>query len=164
MVLKTIEKLENSNVFKEWKKENKYYYLAHAFLMIDPQVKREWQIGYYNKQKDKIVTFCVDKKITKNPEEDVFKKKGIVDKLDLSKVKVSYEKALKITEKFQKEKYSAHETEKKILILQNLEKQIWNITFISKAFATLNIKVDAEDGKIISHNLTKLFSFEPGKK
>jgi len=160
MVLDIIKKLEDSDVFEEWKKDNKEFYLVHAFLMIDPVVKREWQIGYYSKKKDNIVTFVVNKEITKNPEEKVFKKSGIVKKLDMSTVKIPYEKALKTAEKFQKEHYKTHDTEKKIIILQNLEEQIWNLTFVSKAFSTLNIKVDAGSGKIVSHNLTNLFSFD----
>ncbi len=164
MISELVEKLENSNVFKEWKKQNKEYYLVHAFYMIDPQVKKEWQIGYYNKDKDKIVTFCVNDEITINPAEDVFKKSGIINKLDISKIKVDFEKAKKIAEKFQEEHYPEHETKKKIIILQNLEKHVWNFTFISGQMATLNIKVNAETGKVFSHNLTNLFSFDKNLK
>jgi len=160
MISQIIKKIEASAVFKEWKDLNKDYYLVHAFLMIDPSIKEEWQIGYYSRKKDKIVTFVVNKEITKNPEEKVFKKSGMVKKLDMSKVKIPYEKALKTAEKFQKEHYKAHDTEKKIIILQNLEEQIWNLTFISKAFSTLNIKINAENGKVLSHNLTNLFSVD----
>ncbi len=164
MISQLIKKIEDSGVFKEWRKENREYYLVHAFLMIDPSIKQEWQIGYYSKKKDKIVTFCVNENITKNPEEEVFKKSGIVKKLDLKKVKIPYEKALNIAERFQKEHYPAHKTEKKIIILQNLNEELWNLTFISKAFSTLNMKISAENGKIISHNLTNLFSLDKNNK
>jgi hypothetical protein len=161
MVLdKVMKQLESSKIFKEWRKENENYYLVHAFLMIDPKVKQVWQIGYYNKKNDKIVTFDVGDEIFQNPESDVFKKEGVVNPLDLKKVKVDYNKALKIAEKFAKEHYPNYKIGKKILILQNLDKEVWNMTFVGISFETLNIKIDAKEGKIFYHNLSKIFSFD----
>ncbi len=159
-----IGKLESSKIFIEWHNQNTSYYLVHAFVMIDPKVKQDWQIGYYDKEKDNIVTFDVGKKIVQNPESEVFKKSGIVNKLDLNKVKVDFNKALKISENFVKKHYPAYAISKKIFILQNLEKLLWNITFISGSFETLNIKIDAVEGKVVFHNLTKIFSFETSLK
>ncbi len=161
MVLdKILKRLEDSKVFKEWYNNNQNYYLVHAFLMIDPKVKQTWQIGYYNKKKDKIITFDVGDEIVKNPEAEVFKNSGIVKKLDLKRVKIDYKKAINIAEKFAKQHYPNYSIGKKIVILQNLDKQVWNITFISNSFETLNVKVNVEDGKVFYHNLTKIFSVD----
>jgi len=165
MVLdRILKKLEDSKIFKEWYQDNENYYLVHAFLMIDPQVKQTWQIGYYGKKRDKIITFDVGDEILQNPESEVFKNSGIVKQLDLKKVKVDYKKAMNIAEKFAKQHYPNYSIGKKIVILQNLDKQVWNITFISNSFETLNIKINAEDGKVFYHNLTKIFSFDQGCK
>lgn len=157
-----IKKLEASKVFKEWKKDNPDYYLVHAFLMIDPKVKQAWQIGYYSKEKDRIITFDVGKEILQNPEAEVFKKEGIVNALNVDKIKLWGDKALKTAEKFAKEHYTNYKIQKRILILQNLDKTLWNITFISNTFETLNIKVSAINGMVEFHNLAKIFSFDKG--
>ena len=165
MVLdKILKKLEDSTIFKSWFKINPNYYLVHAFLMIDPQVKPIWQIGYYDKKKDKMITFDVGDEIVQNPESEVFKSSGVVKKLDLNEVKIDYKKAMSIVEKFAKKQYPHYSIDKKIIILQNLDEQVWNTTFISNSFGTLNIKLNAADGKVFHHNLSKIFSFDEGSK
>ncbi|MBI2652931.1 hypothetical protein HYX00_05695, partial [Candidatus Woesearchaeota archaeon] len=37
---------------------------------------------------------------------------------------------------------------------------IWNITYITEAFNTLNMKIDASNGKVLEHNLSSIFSFK----
>ncbi len=36
---------------------------------------------------------------------------------------------------------------------------IWNITYVTEAFNTLNMKIDAENGRVLEHNLASVFSF-----
>ena len=77
LVKKILERVESSEYFKTWKKTN--YYLAYMFTSS----KEEWQVGYYNKEKDNMRIFQVDEKVTKLPESEVFKEKKTVKKLDL---------------------------------------------------------------------------------
>ena len=155
-----IEKLEASDMFKEWKEENQDAYLTHAFLMIDPNIKNEWQIGYYTGSNDKINTFNISEEITKNPAADAFKKDGAISKLDITKVNISVDKALETADIVQKQKYSRCVATSKIIILQILSKQIWNITYVSATMETLNIKVDTETGEVISDSMQSLFRIE----
>ena len=85
LIKKILERVESSNKFKAWKKKN--YYLAYMFASS----KEEWQVGYYNKEKDNMISFQVADKITKNLESDVFKEKKTVRKLDLEKVNIDFE-------------------------------------------------------------------------
>ena len=50
---------------------------------------------------------------------------------------------------------------KTIAILQNIKPHgnIWNLTYITQAFNTLNMKIDASTGKILDHNHSSIFSF-----
>ena len=52
-----LEKLKDSNIFKKWKKENPKCYIIHGFIMLDPEMDDEWQIGYYNADNERITTF-----------------------------------------------------------------------------------------------------------
>jgi len=128
--------------------------------MLDPNIKKEWQIGYYNEKKDKITTFDVSDKIIRNPEAEAFKKDGAIKKLSLENVKVSFEKVVEIADVIQKQKYSRCSTSNRIIILQTLDRQIWNITYVSATMETLNIKVDAETGEVISDSMASLFKIE----
>lgn len=152
-----MKKLGKSKTFQEWQENNKKCYLSHVFIMLGD--KEDLQVGYYNKEKDKITSFIIDEKIEVSQESDVFKKdRKIVEKLDINKVKIDFEDALQIANKFQRENYSKEIPIKKIIVLQNLEiGQVWNITYISNSFNTLNIKIDSETGKIKSHELVSLF-------
>ncbi|MBR9690453.1 hypothetical protein GOV08_02100, partial [Candidatus Woesearchaeota archaeon] len=147
--------------FLEWEKTNSDAYLANAFLMMDAVEHSPWQIGYYDKKDDRMTTFNIGKKITQNPEAEVFKKKKVVEKLLLSKVKIGYTDALGIAKKHQEGKFSGNTPLKKIILLQHLDKgHLYNITFITPAFKTLNIKVSSEDGHVISDKLTSIFDFQ----
>ncbi len=153
-----LEKLESSEAFKRWHQENKESYLSHAFIMVDDSVKEEWQIGYASPKDEKITTFDVSEKILKNPESEAFKDEKKILPLHVKKVKLTLKDALLEADKLQKEKYSAHSAFKKIVILQNLELgQVWNITYVTNTFKTLNMKFDAETGKVLKHELIDFF-------
>jgi len=158
-----LKKLKENSKFKEWFNKNKKTYFSYAFTMIENNKQQEWQIGYYDKDKDKIITFIVrEKNITIKPEEDIFKKSDMkVNGIEVDKLKLNLEHILDKAEKFQKEKYPKESILKKIIILQNLENfgNIWNITFFTQSFNTLNIKIKTDNGKIVEHKLTPLFGF-----
>ncbi|MFH1590142.1 MAG: hypothetical protein ABIB43_06260 [archaeon] len=151
MILKkAIEKIESSDVFKAFKKDNPDFYLAHAFTIIE-RVQQEWQVGYYSKTKDKVVVFLAKKEIEKSPEEEVFKKPGKkVKELKLANIKVGLERAIDISNKVIDEKYSAEYLTKTIVILQNLETEMYNLTLVSQSMNIINIKIDAKSGKVLS--------------
>jgi len=155
-----IQKLESSDIFKQAKDENPGIYLTHAFVMLDSNIKKEWQLGYYNEKTDRIVTFNIGDIITKNPEAEAFKKDGAIKKLEIENVKISFDKALETADIVQKQKYARCNATNRIIILQNLDKQVWNITYVSISMETLNIKMDAETGEIISDSMKSLFKIE----
>jgi len=155
-----MSKLENSRLFKDWRKEHKESFLTYAFIMVAEEIKPEWQIGYYIPGKDKVSTFTVSSKVHVNPESEMLKKDSVLE-LDFDKVKVTQEEAMKTAEKIQKTKYSEHQPSKKMVILQKLSLgQVWNITYITKTLKTLNIKIDSGSGKVVKHELIELFKFD----
>ena len=154
-----LSRLEESKEFKEWKEKNKEDYFSYAFCELNEH-EGAWQMGYYNKKEDKITTIIVDDEMKITPHEEVFKKPDTkVSKVEMGKVKLSFAEIMDNTSEFQKKEYPKEEANKIIAILQNLEKlgTVWNITFITKAFNTLNVKVNAEDGKVLEHKLSSIF-------
>ncbi|NQV08845.1 hypothetical protein HQ529_03270 [Candidatus Woesearchaeota archaeon] len=156
-IKKLVEKLTNSKTFKDWKKQNKECYITHLFAMLEEKI--EWQIGYYNKKHDMITSFIIGDDVTISDESEVFKKdKKAVEELDINKVKIDFDKAVKTADKFQKEKYPTETPMKKIIILQSIDGQIWNMTYVSRNFNTLNMRIDSETGEMKSHELSSLLS------
>jgi len=176
MALKDIiKKVEKNKSFKSFIKANPDYYLAHCFSMIDEGKKDKeekakgkgtgakkqavkWELGYYSLKTDKIVVFETEPKINMRPEEDAFKKEGIIKKLDIAKVKISISKALKVCDELVDKKYPNRSITKKIIILQNLDKQIYNITLVTLSFDILNIRIDAITGEVLSDNIQSIMT------
>ncbi len=162
-VLKTIQKLEKSKEYSSWKKIHAKSYLVHVFRMFDDANKGIWQIGYFNPETNLISVFIVGDAITKNPDAEVFKEQEkLVNKLDTTKIKVDEDAAMKAGELVLAENYKGVSVFKSFMILQNLDEigQVWNITFVTQQFKTVNVKIDAKDGKCISHKLISLISEE----
>ena len=148
-----LEEIKKSQEFKEWKDKHSKAYLCGAFL------DKNWQIDFYDPNTDKITTFHIDNKVLFE-EGEVFKSKHKIKELNLNKVKIDLEKALDIIKKLIDEKYNHQEETNKIIILQHLDRQVWNITYVMRSLSILNVKIDAETGKIIHEDYGQLLSFK----
>lgn len=161
-----LKKLEESSDFKKWHNENKSTYFSYAFKIPREMGSNDWQLGFYNKKKDKITTFVItEDSISIRAEEEIFKKEEMkVNEIQVSKLKLTFEGALAKAYEFQQKNFPKDKSIKTIAILQNITElgNIWNITYITEAFNTLNMKIDASNGKIVEHNLSSVFNFRKG--
>jgi hypothetical protein len=163
-----LKEVEKHKLFLDWKKKNKESYLAHVFRMLDEANKDMWQFGFYNPD-DTITTFILNKEDVKEvPQEQIFhKERKKLPELSLEEIKLSFEEAVGKANELHDKKYKQHPVMKTIMILQKIEdKQVYNITFVTQTFNTLNIRVDAGEGKIVHEKLTSLMDiakFEKGK-
>jgi|SRR3989344_5172055 len=158
-MLTSLERLEKEKSFQEWKEQNKEFYLASCFALIKDKKEPLWQFHFYNPKIDKIATFKVGKKIKQEKNEEIFKKEQeTVEKLEMDKVKITFEQTLDIINGI--ERYKNQEFTKKIIILQNQKLLIWNISFLTKTFQILHIKIDAISGKILHESFESLMSLK----
>lgn len=165
LVKKAIEKLEATKEFKKWREKHKTWFLAHVLIMIEPGQEHLYDIGFYGKKEGLMTTFLVDKECKSlecKPDQKVFKDPAHeIQPLDISRVATSYEVAIELAGDLQKTKYKAHVPVKEVVLLQNIkEGQVWNITFVTQTFKTLNIKVDAGKPEIASDKLVELFQID----
>lgn len=131
--------------------------------MLDAPNKGIWQIGYYNPQSNLITVFVVDKDITRTPDAEVFKEqKKLVKPLEKKDVKVDEDEALLKAKEVFNEHYKTSTVFKEFMILQNLDEfgQVWNITFVTDQFKTVNVKIDAKSGDCTSHKIISLIEKE----
>lgn len=158
-----LKKLEENSNFKSWKQKHKGTYFSYAFKIPQEMNSEEWQIGFYDSKKDKITTFMIKgSSVTIKPEEDIFKKEETnIKEVNLDKIKLTFDNAIAKSDEFQKKNFPKDKTIKTIAILQNISElgNVWNITYVTETFNTLNMKIDASSGKVIEHNLASIFSF-----
>ncbi len=158
-----LEKLEESQNFRKWRQKNKNAYFSYAFKIAEEMGSNDWQIGFYDRKKDKITTFVMAGDNVKiRPDEEVFKKEGMkVNEIQLDKIKLTFDNAMGKASEFQEKNFPKDRSIKTIAILQNIPKlgNIWNITYITEVFNTLNMKIDASTGKVLEHTISSLFSF-----
>ena len=156
-----MKKLEGSRDFKVWRRKNKSNFFSYAFK-IPQEMSSQWQLGFYDRKKDRITTFVVgDSLISIRPAEEIFKKEETkINEIDINKVKVTFDNALEEADDFQSKNFPNNKSVKTIAILQNVPAlgNIWNITYITETFNTLNMKIDASTGKIIEHNFASILS------
>jgi hypothetical protein len=168
MQLKNVyESLEKSKEFLSWRKDHKESYLAHVFRLFDEPNKDIWQFGYYNSD-DKISTFiCEGESVKEVPEQNIFKKDNIsVPRLDMGTVRIDFVEALAKAEELRTSKYPQHPILKSFAILQTIEnQQVYNITYVTKTFNTINLRIGSADGEVKREKITSLMemaAFEKG--
>lgn len=155
----TLEKLNESKEFREWKQKNPDSFFSYALKILEENTEQPWSLGFYRKSTDKVVTFIVDEKIDMQEEEEIFKKPDTkVNLIETEKAKMPFSDILEKAKAFTDKTYPNELIKKTIAILQNLEKYgtVWNITHITHSFNTINIKADAEDGSILYNNIESI--------
>lgn len=156
-----LQLLEDSEVFKSWRRVHPEAFLSHGFFMVAEQ-DDSWRIGFYHSKDDKITSFSVGKKVCIESSDDVFKKpKTKVVPLDLDKVKLDLAEAVAVATDLQREEFASELPTKIICVLQNLkDSQVWNITFLTQSFNTLNFKIKSENGRVLEKKLQSIVEFK----
>ena len=160
-IKEAVKKLEKSEIFKKFKEEYPKAYLANFFSMIDPKIPEHvWHIGYYDVEKERIISFVMDEEITRAPESEVFRDGGHVTPIDLTKIKIPLDKAIENAIVHQKQKYPVDAPTKTIILVQSIDEHyVYNITFVTQTFKTLNIKISTQDGRVVNSRIYSIFDF-----
>jgi hypothetical protein len=157
-----VEKLEKHSEFKVWNEKNKGSYLANVFKMEGANDLDEWQVGYYN-ENGTVTSFTVGKEDIKIlPDQEIFQKeKKAVHELDVNEVKIDLDQALDVAKEFQTTNLKGNDPAKIMVVVQNIaDHTLYNITYITITFNTLNMKIDAGTGEMIDHEITPMLQFQ----
>jgi hypothetical protein len=164
----TLEKLENSDEFKKFKKDNPHAFLTAGFFVIDESGVELKQLDYAagSGETKELVTFIVsDEGIQHKKAETIRKEK--FHRLEVPKIELKDA----IDTMKQETKELAKEYNKIIAILQMLETgekltEIWNLTCLA-GFSMFRLHIDAMTGKIFKEensNLMDMMKIEKGNK
>ncbi len=146
-----IQKIESSPVF------NKELYLTSCFFLD------QLQFIYYSPITHHLTTFVVEGDAVKILEENqqVFQKQEkILERLDLSLVRIDLDGAQSMVLALLKEKYHKENVSQKILSLHQEQIPYWNVTFILTDLGIFNAKVHAVTQEIISEKMQHAMDFK----
>ena len=165
-----LRRIEGSDKFKDFKKDNENAYLCSAFFVVDFESQSETkQLDYYIPEKEKIASFLVDVNIKFNID-DIFQKNNMPLKeisknfnIDFSNaVEIAKEniESINIKEKEVDEKKGNIRINKVIAILQKLnEEQIWNLTCMVGGTSMILMHINADKGEVTKIEKADLMSF-----
>jgi hypothetical protein len=177
-----IGELENTAFFLEWKKNNPKTYLSSIFAMAqaveslskDQWNELDWLFSYYNPDTDAFSTFNASG--VQGGNQEAFTKQKKLPELQTESVKVEAWQAVGKAEEIRLEKYKG-DVASLIVILQQLSdkelfgnkarasRPVWNLTYITRAYKVINIKIDAESGKALCDNCSGVMDFmQDGKE
>lgn len=152
---KEYKRLLQSEVF------NKKGFFCSAFIMSEyKELKNSvWQLDFFDSKENRITSYLMEKEIKIADKLEVFKEESTsIEKLDLPEIKISLDKSLEIANKtLEKTKETPTKT---IIILQNISKPLWNISFVTTSFNLVNTKINAINGSILEHTSSSLLSFK----
>lgn len=158
---KALHTLTTSLSFKDWHQKHPKSFLAHGFLMLDEANKNTWQIGFYDEEPQRMTTFLVTgTKVEHTDEQEILQGPAPIQKLNPSEISIEAPKAIEIAKNCLTENYKKEMILKNFFIIQHAEGEtIYNITYFTQTFKTINIKINAKNGELIKHNIQALADF-----
>ncbi len=158
--LSTLEKIESSQEFKQFKKQHPDAYLCAGFLVLDYEQGNNQQQLDYSLKNGKIFTFSLSSigKVTFKEAETM---PGAKKLLELSrKIKIDIDEVKKLIEKRMEKEEIQNKILKIIAVLQkHKEKQIWNLNCILEGMGILQVHIDCMNRKILKFEKRSLFDF-----
>ena len=156
-----IKELENTSLFNAWRVRVPDAFLAHIFVLLDETNRGTYHVGYYDPNNERMTTFVVGKgTVDIIEDQEVAKAAGAhLQPLDITLVNDTEKKVLQEAEKIRKEHYAKALVFKSFYIIQAIDdQQVYNITFMTQDFKTINIKLDMQR-ELISHDCKALADF-----
>lgn len=165
-VQEMFEVVLNSTAFKEWEKTHQESFLS-SFFITHGGGKREVQLDFYNTPTDTISSFALAKENVSllQDEETIVKEKEVkISKLDLSQVAIEEERVRETVRTVKESKYERESISKIILILQNLDRPLWNVNAITNSCNLLHLKINAATGEVMEEKFDSIISLKGSRQ
>jgi|SRR3989344_3565888 len=143
----SLQKLENSEEFKSYKKHNPDSYVINM-IYLD-----EIEFNFFS-PKTKIVTvFNIGKDIAFK---ELEKEKRTFPELEVKKINIELSEAMDLFEEERKKFCKTEEASKTIIILQQSSEPIWNLSQLTSVMKILHVLISAETGNIIESSYKQI--------
>ncbi|MEK6873987.1 MAG: hypothetical protein AABW91_04005 [Nanoarchaeota archaeon] len=152
-----IEKLNNSQEFRNFKSKNPKSYFAAGFFVLDFEEKNNLhQIDYYNPENKKMATFELDEDKVEIKESEASNASTPGEIKDQINLDLDILKGL--VEDEMKNHTVTHKLHKIIAILQNLDgKLIWNLNCITSDMGIIKMHISDSDHSVLKFEAINLF-------
>ena len=157
MIQDEYRRLINSGEFKKWKLKHKNSYLSSCVLINEIGTKELWHFDFYIPKTNKITTFVVDDNIIINEDQKIFEQtRKKLKEVNLDKIKFTLDRVNDILDK----EFKDLKVLKKIIILQDINTMLWNVSLLGIDFNLHNVKIDVKNGKILDKSATSMLQFK----
>ncbi|MBT3408537.1 hypothetical protein HOK68_00045 [Candidatus Woesearchaeota archaeon] len=138
------QKIKESDEYKELVQNN--LYLTNIFIMLDDSnnLIDRIQFGFYNKEKDKIITLSIhENKIIKSLEQEIAKKSDQkLEELNIENLNINLNEIEEMCVKEIKKINDKIKINRKMFLIQNQEKPIFLNTFLAEDGNIFSLKID----------------------
>lgn len=158
--LSTIEEIEKSQAFANFKKKHPDAYFCAGFFVLNYESQEEQiqkQLDYSLKD-GKIFTFILDKEITIKEAETIEGKQQKLPELN-KEVKVDLDDVEKILQEELNQKKLKKPLKVIAILQQHEKKEIWNLNCVLPGMEILRVHIDSESGNIIKFEKKNMFDF-----
>ncbi len=144
-----IEKLNNSQEFRDFQQKYKDSFMVAGFFVLDLEAGQNvHQLDFYVPSKKKIAAFSLDKKISLQLL-DIMHSAKEPEKLDI-KTNLDLNQLPGILEEEMKNRSITDEIKKIIAIIQSIDgKKIWNLNCVLSGMSILNAHIDDESKTVL---------------
>ncbi|HLD18868.1 MAG TPA: hypothetical protein VJB90_02560 [Candidatus Nanoarchaeia archaeon] len=155
IVQSLVEDVENSKPYKEWKSGiEQHVFLVSIFAQIEDEKPIVWHVNYYCPGTDKSMTFTTYPSIEAQSESTLASDNP--KPLNPDEAKVSFPEIMERASEAMSSNYPNHTFSKMLATLHQEEHPIWTVNFLTHQSQTINIKLSADSGEIISHKAFSL--------
>ncbi len=156
-ITEALEKVRNQKDVNE-KLQGKCFCSALSFL--DGWKTGSWELNFYDKGNDKIVSVSVGEGVKIKDEGSPFKPDGSqVHTIDVSDLQVTAARALELAKEYYDENHKSLVVQRLFVALHGAKAPYWVVSVITKSLVIVAINVDARDGKVSA----KMHQFGFGK-
>ncbi|TAL51746.1 MAG: hypothetical protein EPN86_06060, partial [Nanoarchaeota archaeon] len=150
-----LEDVENSQPYKDWKKDNpQHFFLISLFAQIEDEKPVKWHVNYFCPGTEKTITFVTFPEIEFESESELAS--NDVKALDSSNATITFPEIIdKASEAFSSN-YPNHTYKKLLATLHQEERATWAINFLTEQAQTINMRISADTGEVLSQKLFSL--------
>ncbi|MEK6874397.1 MAG: hypothetical protein AABX52_01460 [Nanoarchaeota archaeon] len=155
---KLVNRLKRSPEYKNYHSSHPKGFLAHIFVQNEGINNSMYQLGYYDPASLRMTTFIIGDDIQSiNDQEILADPETQITPLLIKDVKADQEEIYTKAEEIREKMYPQSVPIKQFFIIQNsLLGPIFNITYLTQRFSTINIKISTTDLNVLKHNEQEL--------
>ncbi len=153
--------IQKDDLFQQWQERNKEAFLSHFFSSVTAEgaLTQGWEVGFFNPATEKVTVFLqTNNTVEIKPADDVFRSESMtVERLDMKKAMIPFEKARELCLDNVPAYFPHEQFGNGFVTLQTINgRTLWNFTFITRSLKFANVKINAENGEISSHDVIEL--------